>query len=48
MKTVMVVDDLPANLDVLLGYLNGAGYRVLVAENGKRCIEQLGLSLIHI
>lgn len=48
MKTVMVVDDLPANLDVLLGYLNGAGYRVLVAENGKRCIEQLGRELPDI
>jgi CheY-like chemotaxis protein/DNA-binding CsgD family transcriptional regulator len=48
MKTVMVVDDLPANLDVLLGYLNGAGYRVLVAETGKRCIEQLERELPDI
>jgi CheY-like chemotaxis protein/DNA-binding CsgD family transcriptional regulator len=48
MKTVMVVDDLPANLDVLLGYLNGAGYRVLVADTGRRCIEQLERELPHI
>ncbi len=41
MKTVMVVDDVPANLEVLLGYLSSAGYRVLVAENGRRCLEQL-------
>ncbi len=44
----MVVDDLPANLDVLLGYLNGAGYRVLVAETGKRCLEQLEWELPDI
>jgi CheY-like chemotaxis protein/DNA-binding CsgD family transcriptional regulator len=48
MKTVMVVDDVPANLEVLLGYLTGAGYRVLVAENGKRCLEQLERELPDI
>ena len=32
MKTVMVVDDVPANVDVVLGFLFQAGYRVLVAE----------------
>ncbi|HEY0789899.1 MAG TPA: DNA-binding response regulator [Chthoniobacterales bacterium] len=47
-KTVMVVDDVPANLEVLLGYLTGAGYRVLVAENGKRCLEQLERELPDI
>src|SRR5437764_4250790 len=48
MKTVMVVDDVPANMEVLLGYLTGAGYRVLVAENGKRCLEQLERELPDI
>jgi CheY-like chemotaxis protein/DNA-binding CsgD family transcriptional regulator len=41
MKTVMVVDDVPANLDVVLGYLSGTGYRVLVAESGNRAMQQL-------
>src|ERR1700757_1652057 len=36
MKSVMVVDDVPANVDV-------AGYRVLVADGGARGIEQLEL-----
>jgi CheY-like chemotaxis protein/DNA-binding CsgD family transcriptional regulator len=43
MKTVMVVDDVPANVDVVLGFLDEAGYRVLVADSGLRGIEQLEL-----
>jgi CheY-like chemotaxis protein len=43
MKTVMVVDDVPANVDVVLGFLYQAGYRVLVADSGIRGIEQLEL-----
>ena len=43
MKTVMVVDDVPANVDVVLGFLYEAGYRVLVADSGLRGIEQLEL-----
>ena len=43
MKTVMVVDDVPANVDVVLGFLYEAGYRVLVADSGFRGIEQLEL-----
>ena len=43
MKTVMVVDDVPANVDVVLGFLYQAGYRVLVADSGVRGIEQLEL-----
>jgi DNA-binding response OmpR family regulator/DNA-binding CsgD family transcriptional regulator len=45
MKTVMVVDDIPANVDVVLGFLTEAGYRVLVADSGVRGIEQLELEL---
>jgi DNA-binding NarL/FixJ family response regulator len=45
MKTVMVVDDVPANVDVVLGLLHESGYRVLVADNGFRGIEQLELEL---
>jgi DNA-binding NarL/FixJ family response regulator len=45
MKTVMVVDDIPANVDVVLGLLHESGYRVLVADSGFRGIEQLELEL---
>ncbi|MBV9644265.1 MAG: hybrid sensor histidine kinase/response regulator, partial [Verrucomicrobia bacterium] len=42
MKTVLIVDDVPANVDVILGFLTDAGYRVLVADGGYRALEQLG------
>jgi DNA-binding NarL/FixJ family response regulator len=45
MKTVMVVDDVPANVDVVLGLLYESGYRVLVADSGLRGIEQLELEI---
>ena len=45
MKTVMVVDDVPANVDVVLGLLHESGCRVLVADSGFRGIEQLELEL---
>ena len=47
-KTVLIVDDLPANVDVVLGFLSGAGYRVLVSDSGKRALEQLTLALPDI
>ena len=39
--TLLLVDDLPANLGVLLDFLARAGYRVLVATSGERALEQL-------
>ncbi len=39
--TVLVVDDTPANLGLVLETLGGAGLRVLVAENGPRALELL-------
>jgi len=47
-KTLLIVDDLPANVDVVLGFLTGAGYRVLVSDSGKRALEQLNLALPDI
>jgi CheY-like chemotaxis protein/DNA-binding CsgD family transcriptional regulator len=47
-KTLLIVDDLPANVDVVLGFLSGAGYRVLVSDSGKRALEQLALTLPDI
>ena len=41
MKTVLLVDDNPANLGVLIDVLRGAGYRLLVAEDGERALHQM-------
>src|ERR1700726_58028 len=48
MKTVLIVDDLPANVDVVLGFLSEAGYRVLVSDSGYRALEQLARTLPDI
>src|SRR5580700_11494770 len=48
MKTVLIVDDVPANVDVVLGFLNEAGYRVLVSDGGHRALEQLALTVPDI
>lgn len=37
---VLVVDDTPTNVTVLLGHLNRAGYKVLVAADGTSAIDQ--------
>lgn len=39
--TILVVDDVPANLGLLLDSLGQAGYRVLVAESGEGALEQV-------
>jgi len=39
--SVLVVDDVPANLGVLLEFLGEVGFRVLVAESGASALEQL-------
>ena len=46
--TILIVDDLPANLGVLLDFLDTAGYEVLVAESGESALEQLGYALPDI
>ena len=33
--TILVVDDTPMNLSVLVRILEGSGYRILVARNGR-------------
>lgn len=40
-STVLVVDDTPANLGLVLESLGNAGFRVLVAESGARALELL-------
>jgi DNA-binding response OmpR family regulator/DNA-binding CsgD family transcriptional regulator len=39
MKTLLVVDDVPANLSVLIDAASAAGYRVLLAESGERALK---------
>ena len=40
-QTILIVDDVPANLGVLLDFLDSAGYEVLVAESGEGALSQL-------
>ena len=37
---ILIVDDNPTNVDVLLNYLDNAGYEVSVAEDGEDALEQ--------
>jgi len=37
--TILIVDDTPTNLSVLVGILQGCGYRILVARNGQAALE---------
>ena len=39
--TLLLVDDLPANLGVLVNFLARAGFRVLVATSGEQALVQL-------
>jgi len=39
--TIMVVDDNPTNLRVLIDYLEDSGYETMVAPSGERAIQQL-------
>jgi DNA-binding response OmpR family regulator/DNA-binding CsgD family transcriptional regulator len=46
--TVLVVDDTPANLGVVLESLHSAGLRVLMAENGHRALDLLARQPIDL
>ena len=39
-ETILIVDDTPANLGVLVETLGAAGYRLMVAEDGEEAIAQ--------
>ncbi len=39
MKTLLIVDDIPANLSMLIDAASAAGYRVLLAESGERALK---------
>lgn len=38
--TVLIVDDVPANVSVLFDFLNENGFKVLVAQDGKRAVQK--------
>ena len=38
---ILLVDDTPANLDLLVDYLTAANFEVFVAENGSSALERL-------
>lgn len=47
--TILVVDDMPNNVSVLFSFLSQAGFKVLVAQDGRRALqtaEQAGPDLI--
>ena len=39
--TILIVDDIPANVGVLLDHLGQYGFRVLVAESGASALKQV-------
>lgn len=40
MKTILLVDDLQSNLDLMAHYLTNAGYKIITAINGKEAISK--------
>lgn len=48
MNTVLVVDDVPTNVDVVLTHLTAVGFRVLYAASGTRALKQLEQSVPDI
>ena len=38
-KTILIVDDTPNNLHLLFRYLKDSGYKILVAQSGKKAIK---------
>lgn len=40
MKTILVVDDMQSELDLIAEYLAQAGYNIITAKNGAEALEQ--------
>lgn len=43
-KNILVVDDMPAQLDLMFNYLSRAGYNVTTAESGVEALEKVKVS----
>ncbi|MDJ0535710.1 MAG: response regulator [Xenococcaceae cyanobacterium MO_207.B15] len=41
MKTILVVDDLQSELDLIANYLTNAGYDIITAKNGEEAIAKI-------
>jgi two-component system, chemotaxis family, response regulator PixH len=41
MKTILVVDDLESQLELIGGYLSQAGYKVITANDGQQALEKI-------
>jgi formate hydrogenlyase transcriptional activator len=39
--TILVVDDTPTNLEVLVGYLKDSNFQIIVATDGEKALERL-------
>ena len=42
-NTILIVDDTPNNISILFDVLSKAGYKVLVATDGKVRLNRLGM-----
>ena len=40
MKTILIVDDLQSQLDLMAKYLSNAGYKIVMANNGEEAINK--------
>ena len=40
MKTVLIVDDMKSELDLMVQYITQAGYTIITATNGEEAIEK--------
>ncbi|MGK7915077.1 MAG: PleD family two-component system response regulator [Prochloraceae cyanobacterium] len=40
MKTILIVDDLQSELDLMANYLTSAGYNIIMATNGEEAIAK--------
>ena len=41
--TILIIDDTPINLAVMVGHLEAQGYRVLVAQDGEEGLQRADL-----
>lgn len=44
MATILIIDDTPANLGVMVGHLEAQGYRVLIAQDGAEGLQRAELT----
>ncbi|ELS03840.1 response regulator with CheY-like receiver domain and winged-helix DNA-binding domain [Xenococcus sp. PCC 7305] len=40
MKTILIVDDVPSQLDMMANYLTNAGYNIVKANDGQEAIDK--------